>query len=293
VTLNDLLIGKGIDPKDVLVFRHRPHEVELNKVLPWLAAERHELFNAYQSSQENDVETAMLQRRYIASFIRYGPKRALFVGLYSIDRWTPLTQESYFQIPAIVELKSLGFTGFQAGKTSTTSTKWFDLSLTDFHREWKGKLIIEWRAPRRFWQKADGKDEKAFEVAAILEDSALTGVMPAWQELVLTYEQLAVLPQLWRAKLSEWRGIYYILDLSDGKGYVGAAYGSENILGRWLTYADTGHGDNQKLRDRDPRNFRFSILQRVSPDMDDSDVNQVENTWKVRLHTREHGLNGN
>ena len=38
--LNDLLKGKEIDPKKVLVLRHRPHEPELNKVLPWLAAEK-------------------------------------------------------------------------------------------------------------------------------------------------------------------------------------------------------------------------------------------------------------
>src|SRR5436190_21133983 len=38
--LSDLLTGKGIDPEQVLVLRHRPHERQLNKVLPWLAAER-------------------------------------------------------------------------------------------------------------------------------------------------------------------------------------------------------------------------------------------------------------
>jgi len=38
MNLNDLLLGKDIDPKHVLVLRHRPHEPELNQVLPWLAA---------------------------------------------------------------------------------------------------------------------------------------------------------------------------------------------------------------------------------------------------------------
>src|SRR5262249_59266607 len=33
MTLNDLLKGKDIDPEHVLVFRHRPWEAELNKVL--------------------------------------------------------------------------------------------------------------------------------------------------------------------------------------------------------------------------------------------------------------------
>jgi hypothetical protein len=50
MNLNDLLLDKGFDPRQVLVFRHRPWEPELNKVLPWLAAERQDLFDAYQES---------------------------------------------------------------------------------------------------------------------------------------------------------------------------------------------------------------------------------------------------
>lgn len=100
--------------------------------------------------------------------------------------------------------------------------------------------------------------------------------MPEWDEIALTWEELGVLPTRWRSALSQWRGIYYIFDASDGKGYVGAAYGRENILGRWIAYGATGHGGNRLLRQRDHRNFRFSILQRVSPDMDDGDVIRLD-----------------
>jgi len=47
MNLNDLLMGKGIDPQHVLVFRHRPNAPELNKVLPWLAAERPNVFQTF------------------------------------------------------------------------------------------------------------------------------------------------------------------------------------------------------------------------------------------------------
>jgi hypothetical protein len=48
------------------------------------------------------------------------------------------------------------------------------------------------------------------------------------------------------------------------------------------------------LHKRDPRNFRFTILQRVSPDMDANDVIPLEGPWKDRLHTcPPHGLNDN
>ncbi len=50
MTLNDLLIAKSIAPEKVLVLRHRPPESELNKVIPWLAAEKPDVFNAYQQT---------------------------------------------------------------------------------------------------------------------------------------------------------------------------------------------------------------------------------------------------
>lgn len=103
-----------------------------------------------------------------------------------------------------------------------------------------------------------------------------------------------MLPTRWQAAMSEWRGIYYIFDVSGGKGYVGSAYGRDNILQRWREYDSTEHGGNALLRECDPRNFRFSILQRVSPDMDAADVIRLESAWKQRLHKRQpHGLNDN
>jgi hypothetical protein len=63
VTLNDLLRAKGFDPSTVLVLRHRPHEPELRRVLPWLAAEQPEVFNAYQSTQTERAEQAMTLAR--------------------------------------------------------------------------------------------------------------------------------------------------------------------------------------------------------------------------------------
>ena len=87
MNLNDLLRGKSIDPKQVLVMRHRPSEPGLNKVMPWLAAERHDLYNAYQQAQGEKVERVMQKANYVASFIGKEPGKALFIGLYSIDGW--------------------------------------------------------------------------------------------------------------------------------------------------------------------------------------------------------------
>lgn len=112
--------------------------------------------------------------------------------------------------------------------------------------------------------------------------------------MVLRWDELHVLPALWKSRLREWRGVYFIYDTSAGKGYVGSAAGGDNILGRWENYAATGHGGNRLLKARDPKQFVFSILQRLSPDSPPHEVLQAENSWKERLHTRSpSGLNDN
>lgn len=294
MNFNDLLDRKKIDPSQVIVLRHRPPEPELGKVLPWLAADRPEIFNAYQQTQGAKLEKAMKDipsPGYVASFIGNEPGQALFVGLYSIGASKPISQEEYWQIPAYIEMKAFGMEGFTE-KEGRPSVLWFDLALTDFYAQWKGKLIVGWPPPERSWWRRAHRND--IPVLAVLEESALDKKMPEWKEIILSWEQLRFLPNRLKSVLREWRGIYYIFDVSDGKGYVGAAYGDGNLLGRWTDYASTGHGDNRLLRHRVPQNFQFSILQRVSPDMEPKDVIELEGTWKKRLHTRQpYGLNDN
>ncbi len=292
MNFNDLLLGKNINPEHVLLFRHRPWEIQLNKVLPWLAATRPDLFNAYQQAQGEKVEKVMHMMEntgYVASFIGREAGKALFIGLFAIKGSKPVTYDEYWNITANIELRAFGMGGFKGEKPSIL---WFDLALTEFYPSWKGKLIVGWPPPERSWWRRAHRNE--LPIHAIHEDSVLEADMPEWDTISLSWEELSVLPIRWKSALSQWRGIYYIFDTSDGKGYVGSAYGEDNLLGRWLNYAVSGHGGNRLLRKRDPKHFRFTILQRVSPDMISSDVIRLESTWKERLHTREpYGLNDN
>ena len=293
MNLNDLFRKKNIDPEYVLVLRHRPWEPQLNKVLPWLAVEKPDLFNAYQQTQGDRLEKAMTRARYVASFIGRDPGKALFVGLYTIKGSRPITCKQFWQIPANVELKAFGMAGFTE-ESSRSSLLWFDLALTDFYVHWKGKLIVRWPGKELSWWRWAHKPTNEMEVIAILDESALDAAMPEWYAIHLTWDEIRVLPTRWKSALKHWRCIYYILDISDRKGYVGAAYGENNLLGRWLNYAARGHGENALLRGRDPKNFRFTILERVNPDMDASDVIERETSWKQRLHSyAPEGLNEN
>ncbi|HTW56725.1 MAG TPA: GIY-YIG nuclease family protein [Terriglobales bacterium] len=293
IALNDLLVSERIEPKTVLVLRHRPQEPQLRRTLGGLAAEQPVLFNAYQQTQSERVEKQMQRAKHVASFIGHEPSKALFVGLYQVGTSKILTREQYWQVPENIELRDkFGMRGFVEEKDDRSSILWFDLGLMDTYACWKGKLIISWPPPEISWSRWAAGNE--MPVAAILEESVLEKPMPRWDEICLAWGELSLLSATWKSKLAEWRAIYYIFDISDGKGYVGSAYGDTNLNRRWETYATTGHGGNRLLCERDPKNFRFSILQRVSPDMDTEDVISLENTWKKRLHTRDPlGLNDN
>ncbi len=291
ITLNCLLEASGISPKDVLVFRHRPSEPSLNRIFDWIATERIDLFDCYQSTHGPRTESALEKADYLASFIRHRAGSALFIGLYEVAGRRLLNVDECLARPAHRELMSLGMSGFKATDNRDSITE-FELLRTNWHSDWRERLIISWPPPERSWYR--WADRNRFEVEAIAEESVLTPPVPEWSELVIRWNELGHIPATWRAALSQWRGIYLINDQSDGRFYVGSAYGRENILQRWLGYARTGHGGNKLLKVRNPENFRFSILQRVSPDLDDASVIAIERTWKDRLNSRApSGLNDN
>jgi hypothetical protein len=71
------------------------------------------------------------------------------------------------------------------------------------------------------------------EVLAILDESALDAFdapMQKWDAIDLTWNDLRLLPKRSKSALSQWRGIYYIFDTLDGKGYVGSALAKATFM---------------------------------------------------------------
>ncbi len=258
---DDLLIENGIDPtrERVLVLRHKPSKdlKEFKKEFNSIAVERADLFNAYQSTQSLKVERQFKNASYVASFIGHASRQALFVGVFRVGRSTALTKKQFWEIPAYKELGRKGMKGFVGGRKHILK---FHLNEIDSFRHLKGKLIVDWpgagpRAAQSWSRWANGKNK--FFVRALLEESKLNRPMPVWTKIVWPHSQLKSLPQSWQDRLSQWRGIYYVFDNKRRKGYVGSAYGHDNILGRWRNWSRTGHGGNKYLRKSNPRESHF------------------------------------
>ena len=291
--LNALLKAVGVDPTKTLALRHRPAEPGLRKALPLLAAERLDIFNAYQAYQ-NPIAERSFQAQiggWLASFIAYGAAKAIFVGIYTIEGAEPETSEQFWSRPENQELAKLGLGEFSAADTAQPALR-FDLRLTPLYEDWRGKLVIGWPPPERSWYRR--AHNNLMPILAIREESDFSAEPPPWHEIDFTWAELGILPQRMRAALEQWRGVYLIWDSLDAKSYVGSAYGASNILGRWENYAATGHGGNKHLRGRNPANFRFTVIELVAPNTASELVIALESSWKRRLHTAApNGLNEN
>jgi len=107
--------------------------------------------------------------------------------------------------------------------------------------------------------------------------------------------------QDWKVALRSVSGIYLITDEKTGKHYVGSAYGGNGIWGRWCTYINNYHGNNDDLVELFEHksesyfreNFRFSILEVISSSLPKEDVIRKESLWKEKLFSRKHGYNRN
>ena len=113
------------------------------------------------------------------------------------------------------------------------------------------------------------------EVAQILPDTFDDDIFPGYDKVNISWQELSrvIEKDNWKTALQNQKGIYLLTDISNGKMYVGAAYGETMILGRWRAYVKTGHGGNVGLKrltfDHIKKNFKYSILDIYKSTTDD------------------------
>ena len=135
-------------------------------------------------------------------------------------------------------------------------------------------------------------------VTEILREPYSGAVFPGYENIDLRFGELETILRNekpdWRAALQNVKGVYLITDLSNGRKYVGSAYGGHGIWSRWRSYIDTGHGWNMEFSELlaevgieyARKNFKFTLLEYRAARVDDLEVIQRENFWKEALLTR-------
>jgi len=137
------------------------------------------------------------------------------------------------------------------------------------------------------------------EIAQILPDTFDNDIFPGYENVNITWQELnrVIKKDNWKTALQNQKGVYLITDKSNGKNYVGSAYGENMILGRWKAYVKTGHGGNIGLKNLSfeyiKNNFKYSILDIYKSTTNDQIILERETWWKNVLESREFGYNEN
>ncbi len=279
LTFNLLLRQAGIDPKQVYLLRHQ--DKRISRKLVWSRStfevwrDHREKFETYQKLQAKD---RFSKRTFLASFVVTPPPQneTLFVGIYEI-RGVGKPPTTLIEDPV-------------SGAT-VNKHFYYDLRHTGLLEGFQGKLTIDWGKGFLSWcQKADSSDKRITEIRREIKEEPF----PGFRGFLKNLDEIPSLWPTWIHELRNAKGIYLLTCKHCGKQYVGKADGDDGFYGRFCEYAD-GHGGNSDMkvhRTIDYLGYSIAILEANStPDL--GELDRLETLWKLKLGTREWGLNKN
>ena len=167
------------------------------------------------------------------------------------------------------------------------------------YKKYFGRLIVKYKNTSQNLARHAVPLIDECEVYEILPDIFDNDIFPGYDNLNLSWNDLSRVLQKdsWKTALQNQKGVYLITDTSNGKMYVGSAYGERMLLGRWEDYAKTGNGGNKELKelsfDHIKQYFRYSILDIFKSTIKDDLIISRETWWKEVLLTRDFGYNKN
>ncbi|MBD9661603.1 MULTISPECIES: GIY-YIG nuclease family protein [Pantoea] len=214
-------------------------------------------------------------RKYIFSLIKFYPQqeRWLFGGIYEV---LERNQEKY------------------------------TVKLLDLHKEFIGRLLIKYPGPGARGRSFLFENHYTkMQISQILEEQYSGETFCGFDKIEHSFDKIEHIIKNqrldWKTALLNVKGVYLIVDKSNGKKYVGSAYGDSGIWSRWECYVHTGHGLNEGLTeiislagiDYARKNFQFSLLEFYSMRTDDQLIIDREQFWKRVLCSNNYGYNLN
>lgn len=233
-------------------------------------------FNGTFKQWQEDQSGKNFEKPYILAWITFRKHEWMFAGLWKSNSWEERPDGRYTYNTEIMEQGS----------------------------EFIGRLIVHYNKPFRHSYPYALTSLDGISIKEILREPYTMTPFPGYEQVNLDFSQLqSIMYQKepsWMSALSHVKGIYLITDMTNGKLYVGSAYGNYAFWNRWREYAESGHGGNIVLRKlirengkEYADNFRFSILETRSMNAEDDSIIMRENYWKQILASREHGYNAN
>lgn len=171
-------------------------------------------------------------------------------------------------------------------------------NLTEYNK-FIGRVIVKYKNISQASVRNASSLIDQCEVYQILPDIFDHDIFPGYENVNISWQELSriITKESWKTALQNQKAIYLITDISNGKQYVGSAYGENMLLNRWQNYVKNGHGGNVQLKQLPieyiKNNFRYSILDIFKSTTDDKIILTRESWWKETLLTRKFGYNSN
>jgi len=271
LTLYQLLQLQGLSVEKLRLLRHSNTEIPILKTY----SSDIDKFNCYQSFQNPN---AFRDSNLIAVFAPLTGYEALFLGTWRVKEYFEKLTDQH---------KGL-IDQYDFPQEWKSKSAWYGLEKETASIEFAERVVIDW-GKNRNWQSTSDKNIIEIKRALSIDEFS------SYSDMALSLEEIKKIVnnqrsnQTWVNALQSVMGIYLIKDRSDGKLYVGSAYGMGGVFQRWADYAQSGHGGNKDLMKRLPQDFEFSILEIINPRASAPEVIALENKWKDRLGTRENG----
>lgn len=230
----------------------------------------------------------------------------------SFKRWQEGQNKKNFECGFILSLVSIGsdkwvFAGVYKvlGVTKGIDPPYlYHTELLPDQEDLIGKVIVKYKRQFRQAYLSGPKYSDILEVFEIRPEKLSIKKFPGYTDVIIPYSLLKIVvaqqvPE-WKAALSSVKGIYLIVDTSNGKMYVGEAPGENRIWQRWESYAKSGHGSDVELvallKENGVEyadNFQYSILEFTDSHATDEYISTREVYWKDALLSRKFGYNKN
>ena len=234
--------------------------------------------NSWRGNSKNKEKSSLLDcYDYLITFSQYnlyGSDFYIFGGIYEIKKVFP---EKY-------------------GKNG------YDITLLEDYKEYRKRLVIKCKTGRVFERRYLSLKDNDIEIFELFPNIA-TEKFNGYQNVSLMYKDLkiALNDPTWIGALKNVKAVYVITDTSNGKLYIGSAYGREGLLNRWNKYVTNLTGENKEfealVKEKEenyiPNNFKYSILEIFDTKTKDEYILERESYWKNVFETKKFGMNWN
>ncbi len=274
------------------VVRHQDNRPGAPDLMELLRADR-AAFEVYQADQAQDV---FGKCEGIFAFVGLPGRRALFAGAWLIKGVKRVPSLGPDDVPVALRPLYEHIAAHERSAESFQYTLQHDVRFEPL----EACVEIDWGRSAITWHQWD-----LAKTVVGLRDAGAHEPCPDYADVELTLGKFADIVKnaqsnpTWQQKLSAVGGIYLLSDRRGNRLYVGQAAGSDGFWGRWQAYAAKNTGNVAvdeafRLGEIGLEDAWMSILQVVALGPGSRHrVNELESRWKIRLRSKEKGLNLN